>query len=68
MALTGDKIRNAIKDIDKSEDFAEKLAKAITDNIDIFIPAGTVITVVAGGAGVPAVGTPNPLKIKCEVK
>lgn len=68
MALTGSKIRNAIKDIDKSEDFAEKLAKVITDNLEIFVPAGTVIKVVSGGGGAPAVGKPNTKKIKCEIK
>ena len=68
MALTGDVIRNALKDIDKSEDFAEKLAKAITDNLEIKVPVGTVIETVTGGSGLPAVGLPNKTPIKCEVK
>ena len=68
MALTGAKIRSAIKDIDKSTDFTEALAKAIVENLEISIPIGDVIVTVSGGSGAPAVGVKNTSKIKCEVK
>lgn len=72
MPLTGTVIRNAIKDIDKSQDFCDELAKAITKNLDITIPSQKVITTVTGGlvagAPTPAVGIKNITPIKCEVK
>lgn len=68
MALTGAVIRSAIKDIDKSEDFADALAKAIVNNLDITVPIQKVVTTVIGGSGAPAIGTKNVSPIKCKVK
>lgn len=68
MALTGAVIRSAIKDIDKSVDFADALAKVIVNNLEITVPIQKVVTTVIGGAGAPAIATKNPLPIKCKVK
>ena len=68
MALTGAVIKSAIQNIDNIDDFCEKLAKAIVDNLDVKIPMSQVITKVSGGSGSPAVGVPNPSPIDCEVK
>lgn len=45
--------------------YADRIAKAITDQIKTAaVPAGTVIVGVAGGSGLPAIGTPNIAEIK----
>jgi len=63
MALTGSAIKGLIQSSDNVDDFCDKLAQAIVDNIEIKIPAGTVIIQVTGQAS----GTPNPSPINCEV-
>ena len=63
MALTGAAIKQLIQNSDNVDDFCEQLAQAIVDNIEIKIPAGTVIIQVTGQAA----GTPNPSPIPCEV-
>ena len=68
MALTGETIKVAIRNIDNIDDFCEKLAKAIVDNLEVKIPATQVITEVTGGSGAPALGVPNATQIDCEVK
>jgi len=68
MPLTGEVIKAAIQNIDNIDEFCEKLAKAIVENLDVKIPMSQVITKVSGGSGSPAVGVPNPSTIKCEVK
>ena len=68
MPLTGEAIKTAIRNIDNIDDFCEKLAKAIVDNLEVKIPASQVITEVTGGSGAPALGVPNPSPIDCEVK
>ena len=39
MALTGSEIKSAIQNIDNIDEFCDKLAKAIVDNLDVKIPA-----------------------------
>lgn len=68
MPLTGESLKAAIQNIDNIDDFCEKLAKAIVDNLDVKVPVSQVITTVSGGSGAPAVGVPNPTPIECEVK
>ena len=68
MTLTGDSIKAAIQNIDNVDEFCDKLARAIVENLEVKIPAAQVIVQVAGGSGAPAVGTPNPTPIDCEVK
>ena len=68
MALTGSEIKSAIRNIDNIDEFCDKLAQAIVENLEVKIPAAQVIVQVAGGSGAPAVGTPNPAPINCEVK
>ena len=68
MPLTGEAIKAAIQNLDNIDDFCEKLAKAIVDNLEVKIPATQVITEVTGGSGAPALGVPNPSPIDCEVK
>jgi len=68
MPLTGESLKAAIQNIDNIDDFCEKLAKAIVDNLDVKVPVSQVITTVSGGSGAPAVGLPNPTPIECEVK
>ena len=68
MPLTGEAIKAAIQNIDNIDDFCDKLAKAIVDNLEVKIPATQVITQVSGGSGAPAMGVPNPEPIDCEVK
>ena len=63
MALTGYVIKSLIQNSDNVDDFCDKLAQAIVDNIEIKIPAGEVIIQVTGQAS----GTPNPAPIDCEV-
>ena len=63
MALTGAAIKQLIQNSDNVDDFCEKLAQAIVDNIEIRVPAGTVIIQVTGQAA----GAPNPAPIPCEV-
>jgi len=63
MALTGSVIKDLIQNSDNVDDFCDKLAQAIVENIEIKIPAGTVIIQVTGQAS----GTPNPSPISCEV-
>ncbi len=68
MPLTGDVIKAAIRNVDNIDEFCDKLACAIVDNLEVKVPAAQVIVQVAGGSGAPAVGTPNPAAIDCEVK
>jgi len=68
MALTGSEIKAAIQNMDNIDDFCEKLAQAIVNNLEVKIPASQVITEVSGGSGAPALGVPNPTPIDCEVK
>jgi len=68
MPLTGDVIKAAIQNTDNIDEFCEKLAKAIVDNLEVKIPMSQVITKVSGGSGSPAVGVPNSSQINCEVK
>ena len=68
MSLTGDAIKSAIQNIDNIDEFCDKLAKAIVDNLEVKIPMSQVITKVSGGSGAPAVGVPNAAPIDCEVK
>ena len=68
MALTGSQIKSAIRNIDNIDEFCDKLARAIVENLQVNIPASQVIVQVTGGSGAPAVGTPNPAPIECEVK
>ena len=63
MPLTGAAIKELIEDSDNVDNFCDKLAQAIVDNIEIKVPAGTVIIQVTGQAS----GTPNPAPIPCEV-
>jgi len=63
MALTGVAIKQLIQNSDNVDAFCEKLAQAIVNNIEIRVPAGTVIVQVSGQAS----GTPNPAPIPCEV-
>ena len=68
MALTGSEIKSAIRNIDNIDEFCDKLAKAIVENLEVKIPSSQVITQVTGGSGAPAIGIPNPSPIDCEVK
>jgi len=68
MPLTGEVIKSAIQNTDNIDEFCEKLAKAIVDNLEVKVPMSQVITKVSGGSGAPAVGVPNPSPIDCEVK
>ncbi len=68
MPLTRDAIKVAIQNADNVDDFCDKLAKAIVENLEVKIPVSQVITQVTGGGGSPAIGTPNPSPIDCEVK
>jgi len=68
MPLTGSEIKSAIQNIDNIDEFCDKLAKAIVENLEVKIPASQVIIQVTGGSGAPAVGIPNPSPIECEVK
>ena len=68
MALTGAVIKSAIQNIDNIDEFCEKLAKAIVDNLEVKVPMSQVITKVTGGSGSPALGVPNSSPIDCEVK
>ncbi len=68
MALTGNVIKAAINNIDNIDEFCDKLAKTIVENLEVKIPAAQVIVQVAGGSGAPAVGVPNPSPIYCEIK
>jgi len=68
MPLTGEVIKSAIQNTDNIDEFCEKLALAIVDNLEVKVPMSQVITKVSGGSGSPAVGVPNPSPIDCEVK
>jgi len=68
MALTGSEMKSAIQNVDNIDEFCDKLARSIVENLEVKIPAAQVIVQVAGGSGAPAVGTPNPAPIECEVK
>jgi len=63
MALTGATIKQLIQNSDNVDQFCDKLAQAIVDNIEIKVPAGTVIVQVTGQAS----GIPNPAPIPCQV-
>lgn len=64
MALTGAAIKELIQNSDNVDDFCDKLAQAIVDNIEIKVPTGTVIVQITGQAS----GMPNPTPIQCEVE
>lgn len=63
MALTGAVLRDALHGINDSDEFFEKLAQVIVENIEVKVPPGSVIISVTGQAA----GTPNPSTIDCEV-
>ena len=63
MALTGAAIKQLIQNSDNVDEFCDTLAQAIVDNIEIKVPAETVIIQVTGQAS----GIPNPAPIPCEV-
>ena len=63
MALTGSALKQLIQNSDNVDDFCDKLAQAIVNNIEIEIPAGTVVVQVVGQAS----GVSNPAPISCEV-
>ena len=63
MALTGSAIKNMIEGCSSTDEFCDKLAQAIVQNIEIKLPARCVIIQVTGSAA----GTPNPAPIDCEV-
>ena len=68
MALTGETIKSAIQDIDNIDEFCDRLAQAIVANLEVRVPASQVIVQVTGGGGAPAIGTPTPSPIECEVE
>jgi hypothetical protein len=59
-------MRDSASGSPKDDDwFAEKMAKAITDQIKTAeIASGKVIVSVSGGSGAPAVGVANPAPIQ----
>ena len=46
----------------------KKGAARLDDDVEVTIPSGTFITMVSGGSGGPAVGTPNPAPVKVQGK
>ena len=52
-----------IEGCSSTDEFCDKLAQAIVQNIEIKLPARCVIIQVTGSAA----GTPNPAPIDCEV-
>jgi len=64
MALTGNIIKQQIQNSSTVDEFCEKLALAITENLEVKLPPGVVIIQVTGSA----VGVPNPLPITCEIE
>lgn len=63
MALTGEVIKQQIQNASSIDEFCEKLALAITENLEVKLPPGVVIIQVTGAAA----GVPNPVPIACEV-
>jgi len=63
MSLTGDVIKQQIQNSANVDEFCEKLAQAITQNLEVKLPPGAVIVQVSGSA----VGMPNPAPIPCQV-
>ena len=49
------------------EDVGDAICDYIVANIEVKIPAGSVIIMVSGGSGAPAVGAPNASPIGCTV-
>ncbi len=64
MALTGEVIKQQIQNSATVDEFCEKLALAITENLEVKLPPGVVIIQVTGAAA----GVPNPLPIACEIQ
>jgi len=64
MPLTGDVIKQQIQNSATVDEFCAKLAQAITENLEVKLPAGMVIIQVTGAA----VGVSNPLPIACEIE
>lgn len=67
MALSGNDIKILIYGSDNVDDYCQKLAQAINQNLEVEIPSGSVIIQVTGGSGAPAVGVSNPSPITCNV-
>jgi len=63
MSLTGDVIKQQIQSADNIDDFCEKLAQAIVNNLEVKIPGGQVIVQVTGQAA----GIANTSAIECEI-
>ena len=63
MSLTGDVIKQQIQNSANVDEFCERLAEAITQNLEVKLPPGVVIVQVSGSA----VGMPNPAPIPCQV-
>ena len=60
MPLSGAKIKEMLHSCNNEDDFAEKLARAINQNLTVVIPAGAVLIGATGGV-------PNPSPITCQV-
>jgi hypothetical protein len=63
MGLSGNDIKQLIQDSNNTNDFCDKLAAAINQNLQVQIPTGEVIISVSG----QAVGTPNSSPIVCDI-
>lgn len=61
MALTGPAIKQLIQNSDNVNDFCDKLAQAIINNIEVKIPAGSVVISATGAVM-------NPTPIDCDVE
>jgi len=64
MSLTGNVIKQQIQNSATVDEFCDKLAAAIVENLEVKLPPGVVIIQVTGSA----VGVPNPLPIPCEIQ
>jgi len=64
MALTGSVIKAALEELEDPDDFANALARAIVENLEITIPPGQVVV----SAASIAVPVPNPAPLRCDVK
>ena len=62
MPLTGNILKDALNGITDSDEFFEKLAQVIVENLEVKIPESSVIISVAG----QATGTSNTSAIDCE--
>lgn len=67
MPLSGSVIKELIYGSNNVDDYCEKLAQAINRNLEVEIPATSVIVQVSGGSGAPAVGVPNTSPITCDI-